>query len=358
MSNELDNADSIPEFTGEMIIYSDQDGDVKLDVRLVDETIWLSQKQMSELFQVGTPTINHHIQSIFEDDELDTDSTIRNYRIVQPEGYREVTRNLTFYNLDMIIAIGYRVKSGAGKNFRKWATGIIKEYAIKGFVMDDERLKNPPVKDSAVPDYFDEMLERIRDIRASERRMYLRVKEIFALAGDYNPKWKETTRFFSIIQNKLHFAVTNMTAAEIIKTRADYKSENMGLTSWAGDCVRKSDVSIAKNYLSKDEIDGLNRIVVMWLDYAEDQAKRRKQVFMEDWIIKLDDFLEFNDRDVLNNSGSISKKDADTFAKSEYDKFAKRRREYVEEQAEKNYLSELEEVVKNLPPLEEKKATD
>jgi len=215
--------------------------------------------------------------------------------------------------------------------------------------MDDERLKNPPVAGSAVPDYFDEMLERIRDIRASERRMYLRVKEIFAMAGDYDPSWPETTKFFSIIQNKLHFSATGMTAAELIKSRADHALPNMGLTNWKAGEVRKTDVSIAKNYLKEDEIDGLNRIVVMWLDYAEDQAKRRKQVFMKDWEQKLDEFLAFNDRKVLPDAGSVSKKDADDFAKNEYDRFAQRRREYKETLGQEESIKQLVAAAKWLP---------
>ena len=215
--------------------------------------------------------------------------------------------------------------------------------------MDDERLKNPPVAGSAVPDYFDEMLERIRDIRASERRMYLRVREIFAMAGDYDPSWAETTKFFSVIQNKLHFAATGLTAAELIKSRADHALPNMGLTSWTAGDVRKTDVTIAKNYLKEEEIDSLNRIVVMWLDHAEDQAKRRKQVFMKDWERKLDEFLVFNDRKVLPHAGSISKKESDDFAKNEYDQFAQRRREYKETIGQEESIKQLEEAAKWLP---------
>ena len=280
---------------------------------------------------------------------MSPEATVKNFLTVQKEGARDVQRKLTFYNLDMIISVGYRVKSLIATRFRIWATQRLKEYIVKGFVMDDERLKNPPVAGSAVPDYFDEMLERIRDIRASERRMYLRVKEIFAMAGDYDPSWSETTKFFSIIQNKLHFAATGMTAAELIKSRADHALPNMGLTSWKAGEVRKTDVTIAKNYLKEDEIDGLNRIVVMWLDYAEDQAKRRKQVFMKDWERKLDEFLAFNDRKVLPDAGSVSKKDADDFAKNEYDRFAQRRREYKEAIGQEESIKQLEEAAKRLP---------
>jgi hypothetical protein len=213
--------------------------------------------------------------------------------------------------------------------------------------MDDERLRNPPAPGAAVPDYFDELLERIRDIRASERRMYLRVREIFAMAADYDPGDDETLRFFRVIQNKLHFAATGKTAAELIRSRANAELPNMGLTSWKGDEVRKSDVTIAKNYLTADEIGGLNRIVTMWLDYAEDQARRRKRVFMQDWEQKLDDFLRFNDRDVLPNAGSVSKQSADEHAAGEYEEFSVRRREYKELQGAGDYLRQLEDIAQN-----------
>jgi len=230
--------------------------------------------------------------------------------------------------------------------FRIWATQQLKEFIIKGFVMDDVRLKNPPVAGSAVPDYFAEMLARVRDIRASERRMYLRVREIFALAADYEPTLAETTKFFSVIQNKLHFAATGMTAAELIASRADHAKPNMGLNTWQKDEVRKTDVLTAKNYLVESEVTELNRIVTMWLDFAEDQATRRKQVFMQDWADKLDDFLRFNDRAVLNNAGRVSKKQADAKASLEYEQFAQKRRVTKEAEAEKDYLSQLTDAAK------------
>jgi len=337
---------------GEFLVYQTDDGRLKLDVRLENETVWLTQQTMAELFQTTKQNISQHTQSIIEEGELSPEATVKDFLTVQKEGARDVQRKLTYYNLDMIISVGYRVKSLIATRFRIWATQRLKEYIVKGFVMDDERLKNPPVAGSAVPDYFDEMLERIRDIRASERRMYLRVKEIFAMAGDYDPYWSETTKFFSVIQNKLHFAATGMTAAELIKSRADHALPNMGLTSWKAGEVRKTDVSIAKNYLKEDEIDGLNRIVVMWLDYAEDQAKRRKQVFMKDWEWKLDEFLAFNDRKVLPGAGSVSKKDADDFAKDEYDRFAQRRREYKEAIGQEESIKQLEEAAKCIPKRE------
>jgi hypothetical protein len=344
-------SDTVPEDTvkGDLLVYQTDDGRVKLEVRLENETVWLTQQMMTELFQTTKQNINHHIQSIYDEGELNSEATVKKYLTVQIEGGRQVRRNLDFYNLDMIISVGYRVKSLIATRFRIWATQRLKEYIVKGFVMDDERLKNPPVAGSAIPDYFDEMLERIRDIRASERRMYLRVKEIFAMAGDYDPTWEETTKFFSVIQNKLHFAATGLTAAELIKNRADQALPNMGLTSWKAGEVRKTDVTIAKNYLNEEEIDGLNRIVVMWLDYAEDQAKRRKQVFMKDWERKLDEFLAFNDRKVLPHAGSVSKKDADEFAKQEYDHFAQRRRKYKENIGQAESIKQLEDTAKRLP---------
>ena len=339
--------DNLP-VKSEFLVYQTEDGRVKLDVRLNNETVWLTQQMMADLFQSSKQNISHHIQSIYEEGELLPAATVKKYLTVQKEGQRQIRRDLEYYNLDMIISVGYRIKSSVATRFRIWATQRLKEYIIKGFVMDDERLKNPPVAGSAVPDYFDEMLARIRDIRASERRMYLRVKEIFAMAGDYDPTLPETNKFFSIMQNKLHFAATGMTAAELIKKRANSSLPNMGLTSWKVGEVRKTDVTIAKNYLHEEEIDGLNRIVVMWLDYAEDQAIRRKQIFMKDWEHKLDEFLKFNERRVLPDAGKVTKKEALDFAKDEYDRFAARRRQYKEELGEAEALKALEEAAKQL----------
>jgi hypothetical protein len=333
---------------GEIIVYQTYDGRVRLDVRLQDETVWLTQPMMAELFQTTQQNISQHILNIYEEGELVHGATHKKYLSVRPEGNRQVQRYLDFYNLDMIISVGYRVKSLIATRFRIWATQRLKEYIIKGFAMDDERLKNPPVKGSAVPDYFDEMLARIRDIRASERRMYLRVREIFAMAADCEPTWSETTRFFSVIQNKLHFAATGMTAAELIKSRADHVLPNMGLTTWKGGEVRKTDVTTAKNYLKEGEIEELNRIVTMWLDFAEDQAKRRKQVFMKDWEQKLDDFLRFNQRRVLPHAGKVTKQEAEDHAKSEYEQFAVRRRKYKEALGEADYVKQLEEAAKQV----------
>jgi len=334
-----------PPAGGEVLVYQSEDGRIKLEVRLEDETVWLTQQMMAELFQSTKQNIGQHLKNIFEEAELDQTAVVKNFFTTAADGKKY---NTNFYNLDAIISVGYRVKSTVATRFRIWATQRLKEYIVKGFTMDDERLKNPPVKGSIVPDYFDEMLERIRDIRASERRMYLRVKEIFAMAGDYDPSWSETTRFFSIIQNKLHFAATGQTAAELIQSRANHLLPNMGLTSWKGGEVRKTDVAIAKNYLQEEEIDELNRIVVMWLDFAEDQARRRKQVFMKDWEQKLDEFLRFNERNVLSGAGKVSKKAAEDQARGEYDKFAIRRRAYKEALGEADYAKQLEETAKRL----------
>ncbi|MBE3670444.1 hydroxyacid dehydrogenase [Vibrio navarrensis] len=323
-----DNTPQAPH--GEFVLFTSADGRTRVECRFESDTLWLSQAAMADLYQVSSQAITQHIKAVYSEGELEQNSTCKDYLQVQLEGGREVKRNIRHYSLPVILAVGYRVRSTRGTQFRQWATRLLQEYLIKGFVMDDERLKNPPVGHSAVPDYFDEMLERIRDIRASERRVYLRVKEIFTMAADYEPSNQDTNRFFQTIQNKLHYACTHMTAAELIASRVDASKPDMGLTSYKGDEVRKTDVTIAKNYLREDEIKELNRIVNMWLDFAEDQALRRKQVFLKDWADKLDQFLSFNDRDVLNGAGKITKKDADDKAKLEFDRFAQQRRRLKE----------------------------
>ncbi|TKU18926.1 virulence RhuM family protein [Citrobacter sp. wls826] len=328
--------------TGEFIMFASDDGSVRVECRFESDTIWLSQASMADLYDKDVRTINEHLINIFSEGELGQNSTIRKLRIVRQEGKRQVSREIDHYNLEAILAVGYRVRSPRGTQFRQWATQTLQQYLIKGFVMDDERLKNPPVGSSAVPDYFDEMLERIRDIRASERRVYLRVREIFALAADYQPSLKETTQFFQTIQNKLHFACTGHTAAELIHRRADASQPHMGLTSYKGEEVRKGDVTVAKNYLSQDEISELNRVVNMWLDFAEDQARRRQQVFLRDWQDKLDQFLQFNDREVLQGAGTVSKKMADEKAQAEYSQFAEQQRRLKEAEGEKDIAALLQ----------------
>jgi len=334
--------------TGEIVIYQTEDGRTRLECRFVAETLWLSQALIAELFQKDVRTINEHLRNLFQEGELSPGATIRKFRIVRQEGARQVARELDHYSLEAILAVGYRVRSARGTQFRRWATERLGEYLLKGFTMDDERLKNPPVAGSSAPDYFAQMLERVRDIRASERRMYLRVREIFALAADYEPTLPETTRFFSIIQNKLHFAVTGQTAAELIAVRADAAQPNMGLTSWQGDDVRRTDVTVAKNYLREGEITELNRIVTMWLDFAEDQATRRKQIFLKNWNTRLDAFLRFNDRAVLPHAGKVSKEQADEKARGEYERFAASRRAQLEAQGEADGFHQLDQATKRL----------
>lgn len=334
---------------GELLLYTAEDGKNVIRVRFHDESLWLSQKQMAELFQIRVPTLNAHLRNIFADGELAPESVIRNCLTTATDGKNYQTK---FYNLDVVLAVGYRVRSPRGVQFRQWATERLGEYLLKGFTMDDERLKNPPVAafgGAPAPDYFDEMLERIRDIRASERRMYLRVREIFALASDYSTADKNVQAFFQSIQNKLLYAATGRTAPEIIMERANHERPNMGLTTWKGGVVRKGDITISKNYLSGTEIDELNRIVVMWLDYAEDQARRRQSVFLKDWDTRLDDFLRFNERDVLPDMGKVSRKAADTHAEAQYELFAARRREALEAAGEEESFKALEEAVKRLP---------
>lgn len=338
-----------PPLPGEFLLYETEDGRVRVECRFAEDTLWLSQGLMAELFQTTPQNITLHLKALYTEGEIDSAATCKEYLQVRAEGSRQVRRSVRYYNLEAILAVGYRVRSARGVQFRRWATERLSEYLVKGFTMDDERLKNPPVAGQGVPDRFDELLERIRDIRASERRMYLRVREIFAMAADYSPGQSETTQFFRFIQNKLHFAATGLTAAELIAQRADSRAENMGLTSWKGGSVQKADVRTAKNYLNEQEIDDLNRIVVMWLDFAEDQARRRKEVFLKDWASKLDDFLRFNDRRVLGDAGKVSHAQAMAHAEQEYEQYAARRRAWLEAEGEVANVQALEESVKALP---------
>ncbi|MBW5408330.1 virulence RhuM family protein [Morganella morganii] len=340
-------SDNLPEAPqGEFVLFRSEDGETRVECRFESDTLWLSQAEIANLYQVTPQAITQHVKAVYEEGELVQNSTCKSFLQVRQEGNRQVNRNTLHYNLSMILAIGYRVRSVRGTQFRQWATQTLEQYLIKGFVMDDERLKNPPIGQSVVPDYFDEMLERIRDIRASERRVYLRVKEIFTMAADYEPSNKETTRFFQTIQNKLHFACTGMTAAELIASRADASQPDMGLTNYKSDEVRKTDVTVAKNYLRENELKELNRIVNMWLDFAEDQALRRKQVFLQDWDTKLDQFLSFNDREVLQGAGGISKKVADEKAKEVFDVFAQKRRQLKETEGVRANIAALKDLLK------------
>ena len=332
---------------GELLLYRTDDGRSRLEIRFDGDTLWLTQAQMAELFQTTPQNITLHLRAIVAEGEIDPAATCKDYLQVRAEGGRKVGRQLAHYALPAILAVGMRVRSPRGTQFRQWAIARLDEYLRKGFVMDDERLRNPP--GAGVPDYFDELLERIRDIRASERRMYLRLRDILALAADYAPQAEETHRVFQVVQNKLHYAVTGLTAPEIIARRADAAAPNMGLTAWKGDQVRRGDVTIAKNYLLEPEITELNRIVTMFLDFAEDQASRRKEIFLRDWEQRLDDFLRFNDRAVLTDGGTVSRAVADKTAHEAFTAFAARRREALEAAAERAVMDDLEQAAKALP---------
>ena len=323
--------------SSQILLYQSADGRTKLDVRLDDDTVWLSQRQLTDLFGKAKGTISEHIKHIFEDEELSAEATVRRFRTVQLEGEREVARDVEFYNLDMVIALGFRVRSPAAVQFRKWATERLKEYIVKGFVLDDERLK----RTDRVADYFDELLARIREIRASEARVYQRIREIFSLASDYDESEQSTQRFFAFMQNKMHYAATGSTAAEIIRRRANAEETNMGLTTWSGGRVLKRDVGTAKNYLDAQEIDTLNRIVVMFLDRAEFRAQRRRDIKMADWEADLDKFLTDTDLPVLEGAGNIAHKDALDWAEAQYEAFADRRRLEAESDASAKYLEDL-----------------
>jgi hypothetical protein len=333
----------------QIVLYQTEDGKTKLEVHLQDETLWLTQAAMAELFQTTPQNITLHLKAIYAEGELAEESTCKDYLQVQTEGGRKVGRSRKFYNLQAIIAVGYRVRSHRGTQFRRWATERLSEYLVKGFSLDDQRLKEV---NNLGSDYFDEVLERIRDIRSSEKRFYQKIREIYKLAVDYDPKAEETLEFFRIVQNKLHFAISGKTAAELIVERADASRPNMGLTAWKGAKVRRGDVTIAKNYLNQEELEQLNRIVAMYLDYAEDQAKRHRQIFMRDWRTKLDAFLNFNERDILGNAGKVAKEVADKLALEQYDQFNTIRlhdEAVTEALADDEAFRQLEEAQRTLP---------
>lgn len=316
MENELEN-------TANFMFYTTDDGETNIQVILDEDTVWATQGSMSQIFDVEENTITYHISNIYSDGELAKSATTRKIRVVRLEGSRNVSRELDFYNLDVIISVGYRVNSQKATQFRIWATKVLKEYLTKGFVLDDDRLKQG--KSLFGKDYFDELLERIREIRASERRFYQKITDLYATAVDYDPKAGITQKFFATVQNKLEFAITQHTAPEIIKLRANSKAPNMGLTSWKnsgrGGKILKSDVGVAKNYLKDSEIAELNTLVTMYLDYAELQARKNRLMKMNDWIEKLDAFLKFNDYDLLDDAGKVRAEVAKKFAETEYDKF-------------------------------------
>ena len=315
------------ENNSQIIIYQTESGKTKLDVRFQDETVWLTQKLMAELFQTSVPNINIHLKNIFEEGELEENRTIKDFLIVQKEGSREVKRKQVFYNLDAIISVGYRIKSNVATKFRQWATGQLREYIVKGFVLDDERLKNPDLPF----DYFEELEKRIQDIRTSEKRFYRKITDIYATSVDYDPTLEISISFFKTVQNKLHWAITGQTAAELITGRADSSKENMGLTTWRGSSIRKTDVSIAKNYLKEEELSALNNLVEQYLIFAQGQAQRRVPMYMNTWIEKLNGFLTLNDREILNNAGSISHEIGKENAEQEYLKFRENKQKTISE---------------------------
>lgn len=331
---------------GEFLLYQTAQGDTRIEVRVDHQTVWLSLAQISELFDRDKSVISKHIANVYSEGELEREATVASYATVQTEGEREVARQVAFFNLDVIISVGYRVRSGRGTQFRIWATQRLREYIIKGFAMDDARLKK-----AGGDNYFDELLNRIRDIRTSERMFWRKVLEIYATSTDYDARAAATRRFFQTVQNKMHWAIHGQTAAELIHRRADADKPGMGMLTWAGDQPRKSDAGVAKNYLNEEEVKGLNLIVSAYLDFAELQAMNRRPMTMSDWIKKLDDFLKISDREILSHAGKVSHETAMLKAKAEFDKFEKsqdRLARPVDEHFEKT-ISEIKKLAKPKP---------
>ena len=326
----------------EIIIYQTQDGQTKIDVRLENETVWLTQNQMAELFQTTKQNVSLHIKNIFEEGELSEKSTVKDYLTVQQEGNRKVSRNISYYNLDVIISVGYRVKSLRGTQFRIWATQVLKEYMKKGFALNDDLLKQ-----ASGGGYWKELLERIRDIRSSEKVFYRQILDIYATSTDYNPNAEETKFFFKVVQNKMHFAVHGHTAAEIVYLRADSTKNNMGLTVFKGNHPRKEEVVVAKNYLDEKELNILNRITSAYLEFAELQAIRQIPMTMKDWILKLDDFIKMTGSELLSNPGKISKLEAENKALAEYAKYKETIKDELSE-VEKHFLASVKQTQKQL----------
>lgn len=334
----------MPESESNIIIYNTIDGKASVALYAKDGKIWLNQKQMAELFATSVANVNMHISNILKEKELDKKSVIKDYLITAADGKNY---NVTFYSLEMIISIGYRVRGKRGTQFRQWATRHLSEYLVKGFTMDDERLKNP----NGRPDYFDELLERIRDIRASEKRFYQKLRDLFALSSDYEAREKATQMFFAETQNKLLYAVTHQTAAEIITSRADAEKPNMGLTSWKGSIVRKQDIIIAKNYLNEDEIDTLNRLTTMFLESAELRVKERKDLTLNFWRTNVDALLTFHGKDILNGKGSVSASEMEIQVDNIYEEFNARRKKAEALQADIEDAKLIEEVIKKTKKL-------
>lgn len=326
----------------EIIIYQTQDGQTKIDVRLENETVWLTQNQMAELFQTTKQNVSLHIKNIFEEGELSENSTVKDYLTVQQEGNRKVSRNISYYNLDVIISVGYRVKSLRGTQFRIWATQVLKEYMKKGFALNDDLLKQ-----AGGGGYWKELLERIRDIRSSEKVFYRQILDIYATSTDYNPNAEETKLFFKVVQNKMHFAAHGHTAAEIVYLRADSTKDNMGLTVFKGNHPKKDEVTVAKNYLDEKELNILNRITSAYLEFAELQAIRQIPMTMKDWIAKLDDFIKMTGSELLSNPGKISKLEAENKALAEYAKYKETIKDELSE-VEKHFLASVKQTQKQL----------
>lgn len=334
------------ELENEITFYNSPDGRVTVEVLYAEENIWLTQKKMAELFETTPQNITLHLKHIYEENELEKNLTCKDYLQVQNEGSRKVSRSLTYYSLDAIIAVGYRVKSERGTQFRQWATSILQKYIHKGYALDNYRFKYGSKFSTR---FFDDLLEEIRDIRSSERMAYQKITDIYATSVDYSPKTELSKQFFATVQNKLHFAITGKTAAEIIKDRADSTKPNMGLTSWRkgpDGKILQSDVIIAKNYLQKDELDYLNRIVSMYLDYAEMQAIKKQPMYMKDWVKKLDAFLKFNEEEILTNAGKVTHEVAESLAIAEFKKY-----KIIQDQ---NYVSDFDKQIEEIKRIKRK----
>ena len=328
------------------LFYQTEDGQTRVEVRLEGRTVWLTQKMLAELYQVAVPTINEHIKNIYEDNELGQEATIRKFRIVQMEGAREVMRLVEHYNLEAILAVGYRVRSHRGVQFRRWATARLQEFVVKGFTLDDERLKQGGAKN----EYFDELLERIREIRASEKNFYRKVCDIYRTSIDYDPRAEMTEAFFQTVQNKMHWATHGHTAAEVIHQRSDAEMPYMEMTSWSGAKIRKKDIAVAKNYLTEAEIKKLNLIVSMYLDYAELQALERCPMHMRDWIEKLDEFLRASRQNILENAGTVSADEARKKAEQEFERYQEKQRLIESTVSDAELLRKFKEIEKGAKP--------
>jgi hypothetical protein len=326
---------------GQFLIYQTEDGKLKIDVRLDGETAWLTQAHMAELFQTTVPNVSMHLRNVYAEGELQEGATVKEFLTVRQEGARQVARSVEYYNLDAIISVGYRVKTAVATRFRIWATQKLREFIVKGFVLDDERLKNP----DQPFDYFEELLRRIQDIRTSERRFYQKITDIYATSIDYDPTQPESIEFFQTVQNKMHWAITGQTAAEIIHARADSSKPHMGLTNWRGAKARKQDVTIAKNYLTEPELAALNNLVEQYLVFAAGQAMRRVPMHMRDWITKLNGFLTLNERAILNHAGRISHEMARELAEAEYDKFHRKQIRQADQAG-----GDFDKAIDQLPP--------